>query len=354
MVIFKIIFIHFFVTALRKKALAPQNLKPLFWTRIIAPKPTELVESEAIEKPVSATPAELWQEIDEADLDNLEEFTEMFSRQAVMPKKVKTEVKPAKIQTIKVLDSKRSQSVGIFARSLHLDFAEIERAIYFCDTSVVSMETLQQLMNIKSTPDEIASIKEAAATQTDAPLDAPEQFLLKISNISCATERIHCILFQADFDEAYNLIARKIDLVTQLCEFLTENEYLKLVFSIILTLGNYMNAGNRTRGQADGFGLEILNRLKDVKSKDLKLNLLHFIVRTYIAKCRKDGTPLNEIRLPVPDASDISKCLSIDFGELKDQMEHLKRKLEGKYSIYFYFKFGLRPSGLFQSSLFFT
>lgn len=28
-----------------------------------------------------------------------------------------------------------------------------------------------------------------------------------------------------------------------------------------------MNGGNRTRGQADGFGLEILPKLKDVKSR---------------------------------------------------------------------------------------
>lgn len=43
---------------------------------------------------------------------------------------------------------------------------------------------------------------------------------------------------------------------------------LKQVFGIILKLGNVMNGGNRTRGQADGFGLEILAKLKDVKSKD--------------------------------------------------------------------------------------
>lgn len=191
------------------------------------------------------------------------------------------------------------------------------------------METLQQLMNIKSTPEEIKLIKEAAETQTNAPLDAPEQFLLKMSNVSCATERIHCVLFQADFDESYNLIARKIETVTQLCVFLMENENLKIVFSIILTLGNYMNAGNRTRGQADGFGLEILSKLKDVKSKDLKITLLHFIVKTYIAKCRNNGTALNEISLPVPDAGDVSKCLGIDYSELKEQMSHLENKLAG-------------------------
>lgn len=43
------------------------------------------------------------------------------------------------------------------------------------------------------------------------------------------------------------------------------SEPLKKLFAIILTLGNYMNGGNGQRGQADGFGLEILAKLKDVK-----------------------------------------------------------------------------------------
>lgn len=49
-----------------------------------------------------------------------------------------------------------------------------------------------------------------------------------------------------------------------------ENESVKDVIGLILAFGNYMNGGNRTRGQADGFGLEILPKLKDVKSRVLK------------------------------------------------------------------------------------
>lgn len=41
----------------------------------------------------------------------------------------------------------------------------------------------------------------------------------------------------------------------------------KEILGLILAFGNYMNGGNRTRGQADGFGLEILPKLKDVKSR---------------------------------------------------------------------------------------
>lgn len=36
-----------------------------------------------------------------------------------------------------------------------------------------------------------------------------------------------------------------------------------------------MNGGNGTRGQADGFGLEILPKLKDVKSRVTHLTVHH-------------------------------------------------------------------------------
>ena len=53
---------------------------------------------------------------------------------------------------------------------------------------------------------------------------------------------------------------------------------------MILACGNYMNGGNRQRGQADGFAIDILPKLKDVKSKDNSMTLLHYIVRVWIIK----------------------------------------------------------------------
>jgi formin 2 len=43
---------------------------------------------------------------------------------------------------------------------------------------------------------------------------------------------------------------------------------------VILACGNYMNGGNVQRGQADGFAIDILPKLKDVKSKDNSITLL--------------------------------------------------------------------------------
>jgi formin 2 len=313
-------------------------MKPLYWTRIVAPIiPQDCVDGEKvseIEKENGDDVEELWKEIDETNLDNLDEFTELFSRQGVVPK-AKTTISLPKVKTIKVLDSKRSQNVGIFVRSIHVDFSEIEHAIYHCDTSVVNLETLQHIMEIRATNDELSLIKEAIeaaqqdeASQPSPSLDAPENFLFKISQISSSAERISCIVFQAEFDEQCTMVSRKLSTLKSICELLIEKDGLKEVFSIILTLGNFMNGGNRQRGQADGFGLEILGKLKDVKSKDPKITLLHFIVKTYIERCRKNGVAISELVAPVPNPNDVEKMLSLDFEELKKQLESLQKKIE--------------------------
>ena len=50
-------------------------------------------------------------------------------------------------------------------------------------------------------------------------------------------------------------------------QMLTSGAAIKHIFGLILALGNYMNGGSRTRGQADGFELDILPKLKDYKAK---------------------------------------------------------------------------------------
>uniref|UniRef100_A0AAG5DRU5 FH2 domain-containing protein n=1 Tax=Anopheles atroparvus TaxID=41427 RepID=A0AAG5DRU5_ANOAO len=351
----------------------PKPMKPLYWTRILAPKevetakspkllPTSIVEetdgpvslaatdsadtkepepATAVDKNVS-TPSMppvafvekrqgLWQELEETNLDNLDEFTELFSRQVIVPKLREKVEKPEK--TVKILDCKRSQNVGIFAKSLHVEWDEIECAIYHCDTSVVSLEAMQKILEIKATDEDLMLIREYAesslANNNNAiPLDQPEQFLLRISNISFFSERISCIVFQAEFEEHYKSVSRKLKTVKQTCEFLADSEELKHLFSIILTLGNFMNGGNRTRGQADGFGLEILSKLKDVKSADTNTTLLHFIIRTYISQCRKSGIILQEINLPIPDPADLDKAVLVDYDDCRSQLTMLRSKTE--------------------------
>lgn len=95
----------------------------------------------------------LWLELAEEENLNMKEFADLFSRQVRernQAKKSEGTPKSSKIHPAKILDSKRSKMVGILEKSLHIDFSEIENAAYNLDTSVISLEALQQIYEIVS------------------------------------------------------------------------------------------------------------------------------------------------------------------------------------------------------------
>ena len=93
----------------------------MFWTCVFSPTPGVPAAGNDL----------LWDQLEEAEIDDIKEFSDLFSRQVVERKPTKKkEEKPSKVQAMKILDSKRSQNVGILSSSLHVDFSEIENGKY--------------------------------------------------------------------------------------------------------------------------------------------------------------------------------------------------------------------------------
>lgn len=134
-------------------------------------------------------------------------------------------------------------------------------------------------------------------------------------------------MFQTEFEDSISTISSTLANLKSTCEFLTSSESLKTVLAIILTLGNFMNGGNMQRGQADGFGLEILAKLRDVKSKDNQVTLLHFIVRTYMQKLEDPFSP--SLALPIPEPGDIDRASTVNFDDVKRDLQKIQRQLKG-------------------------
>lgn len=129
---------------MRKTAVVPSvPMKPLYWTRILVTNVQQQIEQDTDTK---SNEKHVWANLDEINLDNITEFADLFSRQVITKKSTKKKIEiKSKIEPKKLFDSKRSQNVGILAQSLHIEFNEIENAIYDLDTSVVSLEALQQI-----------------------------------------------------------------------------------------------------------------------------------------------------------------------------------------------------------------
>ncbi|XP_015436894.1 PREDICTED: formin-2-like isoform X2 [Dufourea novaeangliae] len=314
---------------MRKEPMCPEvPMKPLYWTRLLVPAvPTERGSVDVLDSPAQGP---VWAELEEETNLDMKEFAGLFSRQVTERKPVKKaddSTKPSKVQTAKILDSKRSKTVGILEKSLRVDFCEVENAVYNLDTSVISLEALQQIYEIRPTATELEDIKSFEEVNPEVPLDQPEVFLKKLSCINHFSERIACLMFQSEFHDAISLVSSKLTNLRTTCDFLRNSSSLKKVIALVLTLGNYMNGGNRTRGQADGFGLEILGKLKDVKSNVPGITLLHYVVRARLAQ-EKDHNFEEPLPLPVPEPADVEAASTINFDNISGELERLRKELQ--------------------------
>lgn len=293
-------------------------MKPLYWNRI------------QIQDNNNNT---LWGSLEEPDIVNTKEFEDLFSKATLQLKKkplADTYEKKAKTKKIvKLLDGKRSQAVGILISSLHLDMKDIQQALLNVDNTVVDLETIEALYENRATSDELETIKkhiEGSKGDETKVLDKPEQFLYELSQIPDFTGRAHCIIFQTTFLDTIISIRRKVETVSSVCKELLECPSLRDILGLVLAFGNYMNGGNRTRGQADGFGLEILPKLKDVKSRDNRMNLVDYVVLYYLRNFDKHAGTDKSV-FPLPEPQDFFQAAQVKFDDLTKDVKKLKRDL---------------------------
>ncbi|ELK02301.1 Formin-2 [Pteropus alecto] len=307
---------------IRKQPIEPcRPMKPLYWTRI------------QLHSKRDSSALLIWEKIEEPSID-CHEFEELFSKTAVKERKkpisdtiTKTKAK----QVVKLLSNKRSQAVGILMSSLHLDMKDIQHAVVNLDNSVVDLETLQALYENRAQSDELEKIEKHGRSSKDKEnaksLDKPEQFLYELSLIPNFSERVFCILFQSTFSESICSIHRKLELLQKLCETLKNGPGVMQVLGLVLAFGNYMNGGNKTRGQADGFGLDILPKLKDVKSSDNSRSLLSYIVSYYLRNFDEDAGK-EQCIFPLPEPQELFQASQMKFEDFQKDLRKLKKDLK--------------------------
>lgn len=142
-------------------------------------------------------------------------------------------------------------------------------------------------------------------------------------------------MLQSEFQDAISSVSYKLNNVRTTCDFLIKSESLKKVIAIILTLGNYMNGGNMMRGQADGFGLEILGKLKDVKSNVPGVTLLHYVVNAKLSQENEHNFD-EPLALPVPEPADVEAASTIKFDDIAKELDRLDKELQSKWFYWYY------------------
>uniref|UniRef100_A0A3B3ZGT1 Uncharacterized protein n=1 Tax=Periophthalmus magnuspinnatus TaxID=409849 RepID=A0A3B3ZGT1_9GOBI len=186
----------------------------------------------------------------------------------------KKNMQKKKAKELKVLDGKSAQNLSIFLGSFRLPYEEIKNAILEVNEKILTESMVQNLIKQLPSPEQLSVLAEMKDEYDD--LAESEQFGVVMSSVKKLTPRLQAILFKLQFEEQLNNIKPDVVSVTAACEELTKSQSFSQLLQIILLMGNFMNAGSRN-GKAFGFSISYLCKLRDTKSTDLKMTLLHFL-----------------------------------------------------------------------------
>ncbi|XP_063733037.1 protein diaphanous homolog 1 [Eleginops maclovinus] len=180
-----------------------------------------------------------------------------------------------KVKELKTLDSKCSQNLSIFLGSFRLPYMEMKHAILEVNEKVITESMVQNLIKLLPSAEQLNILGEMKDEYDD--LAESEQFGVVMSGIKRLMPRLQAILFRLQFEEQLNNIKPDVVSVTAACEELRKSQSFTKLLELILLVGNYMNSGSRN-GNAFGFSMSYLCKLRDTKTADLKQTLLHFLV----------------------------------------------------------------------------
>ncbi|EMP35340.1 Protein diaphanous like protein 1 [Chelonia mydas] len=219
----------------------------------------------------------------------------------------------------------RQQRRTIFLGSFRMPYEEIKNVILEVNEVVLTESLVQNLIKQMPEPEQLKMLSELRDEYNE--LAESEQFGVVISSVSCLRPRLNAILFKLQFNEQVENIKPEIVSVTAACEEVRKSKSFSSLLEIILLVGNFMNAGSRNAG-AFGFNISFLCKLRDTKSTDQKLTLLHFLTEL----CEQqypDVMKFSDELIHVEKASRVSaENLQKNLDQMKKQISDLQHDVE--------------------------
>ncbi|XP_078419536.1 inverted formin-2-like [Cetorhinus maximus] len=216
------------------------------------------------------------------------------------------------------LDPKKSLNLNIFIKQFKCSNEELADMIQKGSKSKFDVEVLKQLK--KLLPEEHERENIILYKEKKEKLANGDHFYLCLLNVPCYELRIDCLLSCEDIIVLQNFHRPNAELIKKACEDLLSSSRLPQFCQLILKIGNFLNYGSAT-GNADGFKINTLIKLKETKANQPQVTLLHYAVE----EVEKSYPGL--LNLP-DDLKSASKAASIKVDSIQSEVSRISHRLE--------------------------
>eukprot|EP00727_Mastigamoeba_balamuthi_P010844 m51a1_g6382 hypothetical protein (3599) ;mRNA; r:157563-171699 len=141
---------------------------------------------------------------------------------------------------------------------------------------------------------------------------------LRLMDVELVRVRLRCWAFIGEFEERLAEVGPPAVAVQKACKELLDSECLRDLLAAALAIGNYLNGSNAQRGQADGFSVEALEKMVDLRDAQGTGSLFDHAVRYVGRRTLPDELP------SVRHAAGIEfKAIQAAFNKLAAELQEL-------------------------------
>lgn len=133
---------------------------------------------------------------------------------------------------------------------------------------------------LRSWPDdsEVQSLVEEYVGNPDENWDFAESYVIQLRDINNIKLKCEVLKFCLDYGEQEEFYLEPLNKFEEAFKELSDCKILKDTLAVILTIGNILNGGHKTRGQADGFAIEGMTKIITIKDTNNKSGM-EFVCR---------------------------------------------------------------------------
>mmetsp|Transcript_27538 Transcript_27538/g.66967 ORF Transcript_27538/g.66967 Transcript_27538/m.66967 type:complete len:511 (-) Transcript_27538:332-1864(-) len=225
----------------------------------------------------------------ETTLKNLEfdmvDFDKLFQKAVRKKKKKKTpgSAKKSVPKSVSLLESKREVNISIALNAFKMTVERLCDSITHIELHVLNPERLISLIKILPNEEEEKAVGKFKGDPSQ--LTKPSLFQYEMCKIPHIRKRLEQVLFMSTLDSRTTVMRVNIKLVWHALRAILKNPNIHKIMHLVLTIGNYMNHGNR-KGNAHGFHISLLQKLNVTKSTT-GLSLMDWLVNHLARKDAK-------------------------------------------------------------------
>lgn len=176
---------------------------------------------------------------------------------------------------------RRANNCEIMLTKVTVPIPDLMSSVLALDESILDADQVDNLIKFCPTKEEIELLQGYKGDKES--LGKCEQFFLELMKVPRVDCKLRVFSFKLQFSSQVADLRSNLNTVNSVSEEIRSSVKLKKIMQTILSLGNALNQGT-ARGSAIGFRLDSLLKLSDIRARNNKMTLMHYLCKVLADK----------------------------------------------------------------------